>query len=104
MTKAPTTYTEAEIEAQRMMRDAEAILAARDNAFALLQRVRDDIDRLTLPAPQGYKSLGDFLRQQAKDNPNDPTWVSMAMRINRARTEIIAVRDDVIRIINAIEG
>lgn len=102
MTKAPTSYIEAEIEIKEMMDKASSLLARLDNAKKTLLQVRDELDRMTMLAPDGYKSLGDFLRDKATANPDDPIWTPLAMRMNQTSAEFDAIRAQVAIVANAV--
>lgn len=102
MTKAPTSYIEAEIEIKEMMDKASSILSRLDSAKRTILQARDDLDRMTMIAPDGYRSLGDFLRTMAETNPGDPIWTPLAMRMNQTSAEFDEIRARIAIVANAV--
>lgn len=102
MTKNPNSYIEAEIEISQMMEKASSVFRQFDDAKAAINTVRDELDRMTLPAPQGYKTLGEFLARKAQENPGDAIWNPLATKMAQASMEFEDVRAKVAEIARAI--
>lgn len=99
---APESFIDAEVQASEMIqayaRQAEALRSAMDR----IKSVRDELDRMTLPAPQGYASLGTYLATQAAANPTDPVWLGLAGRMAAAKADFEAKRTVVTALATAI--
>ncbi len=103
-TKAPESFIDAEVQAGQMIADYAQQVAVIDAATARIKAAADELLRMTLPAPQGYKSLGDYLTAQAAANPADPVWLGLAGRMAAARTDFEAKCAEVSILVAAIEG
>jgi len=104
VTKAPTNYIEAEVEIANMMKAYSMAVSQMENGIRQLKLARDAMDHMSLPAPQGYGSLGDFLRTKAVAHPADPVWGALGPRMERTSMEFNAKRDELIGLLRRMEG